>query len=582
MKKSWFILVYGLFITLASCNKHLVNPVIKANVVKSIEKDKELEYIYALTEATKQNLLGNYQQAMALLHQCINDNPEGDAAMFELSKLYLRFQDKENAVLYAKKAIEFDSTNFWYLYNLSQMYLFFYENDKAITVYEKIVKLFPENYEIKYDLSLLYYDKKMYANALNILTELENIFGVNEDISLKKHQVYVHMNDFKNAESEVLHLIDLKPDEVKYYGILAELYSNNNMDEKADEFYKKIFDIDSTSGLANLSYAEYLFNKGEIDSSFVHFKKAFADNDIKIEYKLDLIFSLLNDEIHFKALHDNIYELILLLNSGNPQNEQVMAVLADYYSKNDMQDSVIITLKSLVELYPKNKRAWEQLFFNLNKQKRFNELDSLCSEAINVFPNEVRYYFYKALSEIQLKEYKNVISTLNEGLKFIPDDDIDMKIQFYTFLGDNYYRLGENAMSDSAFEKVLEYDPDNIIVLNNYSYYLSIRNEKLDKALEMSKIVNKLDPVSSTYLDTYAWVLYKMGRYKEAKKVIENSINNGGDKSPTIVEHYGDILYMNGEKENAVLIWKKAKRLGGDSKVLEKKIETQKLIENDK
>ena len=562
------------------CNKDVIKPIIKNDIKGSKSEEKEFEYIYTLTEATKQNLLGNYKQSALLLQQCIDNNPDGGAAIFEISKLYLRFQDKENALLYAKKAVKIDSTNFWYLYNLSQMYLFFYENDNAIKIYEKIARYFPENYEMKYDLSLLYYDKNRYDDALKILNELEEKFGLNEEISLKKHQIYVKNNDFENAEEEVIKLIEVNPDEVKYYGVLAELYSNNNMDEKAEEFYKKVFELDGSSGLAKLSYGEYLFNKEEIDSSFYYFKEAFNSDDIKLDYKLDLIFSFLSDEMHLQMLNERIYDLIEILTLKYTNNDQIMAVKADYFNKTEQTDSAIVILKNIVELYPENKRAWEQLFFIMNKEKNYDELSIYCSKAIKYFENEVRYYFYKAIADIQLKNYNEVVNNLNSGLKYIPEDDIDMKIQFYTFLGDNYYRIKEYSKSDSSFEKVLQLDPENIIVLNNYSYYLSVREEKLDKALEMSKIVNKLDPVSATYLDTYAWVLFKKKEYKEAKKIIEKAVNNGGDKSPTIVEHYGDIIFMSGDIDTAVLLWKEAIKLGGEELRISNKIENKTLNEN--
>ena len=103
--------------------------------------------------------------------------------------------------------------------------------------------------------------------------------------------------------------------------------------------------------------------------------------------------------------------------------------------------------------------------------------------------------------------------------------------------------------------------------------------KELLKAKEMSKKSNLIEENNGTYQDTYAWILYQMGEYQEAKKWIEKAIQNGGNKSAVILEHYADILYKLNNKEEAVHYWKKAKKLGGKSKYLEKKIKESRMYE---
>jgi tetratricopeptide (TPR) repeat protein len=116
-------------------------------------------------------------------------------------------------------------------------------------------------------------------------------------------------------------------------------------------------------------------------------------------------------------------------------------------------------------------------------------------------------------------------------------------------------------------------------VLNNYAYYLTLRNEKLDKAAEMSKKSNELRPDDATFEDTYAWVFYKQGKYEDAKIWLEKAFAHGGDKSGAILEHYGDLLFKMGKVEDALTYWNKAKVTGEFSELLEKKIVDKKLYE---
>ena len=103
--------------------------------------------------------------------------------------------------------------------------------------------------------------------------------------------------------------------------------------------------------------------------------------------------------------------------------------------------------------------------------------------------------------------------------------------------------------------------------------------ENLEKAKKMSLKCNFLEKKNSTYEDTYAWVLYQLADYEKAKEWIEKALNNGGSNSAVIVEHYGDILYQIGEVKNAVIEWEKAKKIGGGSNLLNKKIENRKLYD---
>jgi tetratricopeptide (TPR) repeat protein len=119
---------------------------------------------------------------------------------------------------------------------------------------------------------------------------------------------------------------------------------------------------------------------------------------------------------------------------------------------------------------------------------------------------------------------------------------------------------------------VLKNEPDNLYVINNYSYYLSLREEKLEYAESISKKTILAEPNNSTYLDTYAWILFKLKRYQDALYYIKRAFENGGAESQVIVEHYGDIQFMVGNAEAALELWKLSNEMGNNSESLLKKI----------
>ena len=107
---------------------------------------------------------------------------------------------------------------------------------------------------------------------------------------------------------------------------------------------------------------------------------------------------------------------------------------------------------------------------------------------------------------------------------------------------------------------------------------MAIRKENLEKAEKMSAALVKNHPENPIFLDTYAWVLFTRGKFKDARKIIERAISTG-KATATHFEHYGDILYKLGEVDAAVQQWEKARGLNANSETLNKKIANRKIYE---
>ena len=129
------------------------------------------------------------------------------------------------------------------------------------------------------------------------------------------------------------------------------------------------------------------------------------------------------------------------------------------------------------------------------------------------------------------------------------------------------------------FERALKLDSNDEQVLNNYAYFLSLENQNLTKAREMSAKVVARFPDNGTFLDTYAWILFQMGEYKEAEKYMLRAIEAEEEPSGVMLEHYGDILYHVGKKKEALAYWQKAQESPEASEKLPLKIKEKKYYE---
>jgi Tfp pilus assembly protein PilF len=179
---------------------------------------------------------------------------------------------------------------------------------------------------------------------------------------------------------------------------------------------------------------------------------------------------------------------------------------------------------------------------------------------------------------MESSNYDDAVNSFNTGIKLVSGNNL-LIVQFYTYLGDTYHRQKNYHLSDESFDKALKLDPENSYVLNNYAYYLSLRNENLDKAETMSAKSIKLDPANAANMDTYGWILYKEGKYTEALEWVEKAVASTSAADPDVLEHLGDIYYKMGEKEKAFLNWQNALKLGKGSEFLEQKVKEKKLYE---
>jgi len=244
---------------------------------------------------------------------------------------------------------------------------------------------------------------------------------------------------------------------------------------------------------------------------------------------------------------------------------------------NDLKSSAALYYSLSLRFMPDNFNVWQNL---LNLDLELNRWDSLsihAETALEYFPNQPSAYWYAGLGNTQQKNYDNAITYLQQGVKMVSNNP-QLKSSFYSSLGGAYNALGDYENSDKSFESALSLNPNDDITLNNYSYYLSLRKVNLDKALIMVEDIVRRNPENSTYLDTYAWVLFQLQDYEEAKRVIELVIRNN-DASAVNYDHYGDILFKLGDVDGAVNSWEEAKSLNKSIENIDKKINNREIIE---
>jgi len=529
------------------------------------------EYNYALTEATKQKVFGNIKQSATLYHKCIEVNPQSDVAYYQLGGLYIRARDIANAKKYSRKAVELSGDNYWYYMQLVSLYQYEGNRDSTIAIYEDMIEIWPGKVNVLYELARNYAEVQQYDESLILLNRIEKENGISEQVSMLKEHIYASTSRVEQAADEMLKLLETSPDNVRFLGLLAELYGEMEKEDEALELYERIFQIDPENGLAQLSLAEFNNKAGETEKRYDYLKKAFRNESLEIDKKLEVMISLLMNDLEVQSNGRKMEELIITLLELYPDEYRTHAAYGDYLVKKNRNEEAIEEFEIVIDKYKDNYFIWEQLIFLYNAEGDQDRVYTLCEEAVKLHPERGVLYLFKGNIEADREEYEKGIRTLQTGVKYSGNNE-GLLLQFYSFIAEAFRRSGDDAQSDSYFDRALELDPGNLLLLNNYSYYLALREVKLEAAEEMSRTTVAAEPANPTYLDTYAWVLYKQGKNRKALEYMDIAIHNGGGEDPDILEHYGDILHKLGNEEEAVKYWKKAIEYGANEEVIKEKI----------
>ena len=560
-----------LLVGFVGCSKKAV-PTKTSPVKKELSGKDFQNYNYLFSEALKEKVLGNIQKAAKYYTECLKINRQSDASMYELSTLYSMAGDYHLGLQYGSMAMKTDPDNLWYQLNMANLYHTVEMNDSSIAVYERIRKKYPERTDLYFTLANIYKESGKYKEALNIFEDIEKQYGYQANIALLKEEIYEEQNNFDKAEKELEKLITTYPMEMKYQILLAELFYKKGNNEAAEKQYDIIEAIDPENNLLLLSKISFYRKTNNYEKAFRLIDTLIVSKQVNPEIKVQLVVSLLTNPEEINKYPDQIFERVDTLKNMYPDEIRYYALLGDFYVKIENYQKASEEFMAYIEKDKSNYRVWEQLLFIENLLGNTDQLYSLSKEAMSLFNNAPVIYFFNGIACTMMERYDEALEVLAKGITFAGDNR-ELIMQYYSLLGETYKNLGKNVLSDQAFDNALEIDPENLLVLNNYSYYLSLRGQELKKALKMSSITVKAEPNNSTYLDTYGWILFKLNKNQESLKYLKRAMENDEDPSGEILEHYGDVLYKMEKNDEAIKYWTEALNFSDKKDNLKKKIE---------
>ena len=541
------------------------------------EADTELEAIFI--EGNKEKLLGNWDKALAKFEEVLEKDRDNAPSAYEMARVYEAKKDLENAEKYAVKAVDWDGSNEWFRMYLAEVYQKNNKDNLAAQQYEELVKQQPYNEEFYQKWAYYLVRSSQPEAAINVYNELEKKVGIHEEVVRHKHTLYMGMGDLKMAAAELEKLIDKFPNNTSYWHLLGTFYEQIDENGKAKEVYKKILEKNPDDARAQIALAEDA--KGNDDVLFLNsLKPIFEDPKTNIDTKIKEIFPYVSELAASgdKNLGNTLLALTSVLEAVHPDDAKSHSVLADVLYHTGHTDRALVQYKKTIELDDTKWPVWEQLLYIYAEKKDFKNLVKMSEKALDIFPNQATAYYLNGAGYNGHGEYRDALSSLQQAL-IMSSRNPRLRYDVLNETGKSYFHLKQYPKSDNAFEEALKINTKDPVILKNYSFYLAVRGEQLDKAKDLAAQLNKSAPDHPISLDAMAFVLYKMKDYSAAKEWLDKALQAGGQEDPIVLEHYGDVLYQLGNTTEALTYWQKALDKGGDSEFLERKVKEGKMVE---
>ena len=580
IKKTHYILLLTLiFFYSCSIPKNISKNQDYLSKVEMKAKKESTNQLVDFFNAENARLLGKYSEALHLYNEFVKKYPQNATAKYNLSKLCFQNKNSQAAETFAQKAVEINPANNYFQEYYTFLLLYNYKFKNAEKQYNSLIEKNPTNPDYVFKKAQLFLKTKEYAKAIDCLNEYEKIAGFNEDIINQKKNLYVILNKTDLAILEIKKLQKEYPSNVTYPLLIAEIYVSEKNTVGAETTYKEIENKYGADPTAQAALAAYYLSKKDEKAYNDFMLKLMQNKNVSTETKISIILPTLKKLDEDSTANDNhIIDLVKSISLAAPTDKDAILIYANVLTYSKKTILAIAQYKRYLTIDSSNFDVWIQVASLYFDEKMYDSTIVISEIASKLFYDKALPYFYKGLAYVQKNEQEKAIESLTIALKKDASNNA-LAALIHTSLGDAYNSLKQYKQSDESFDAALKLFPLDATTLNNYAYYLSVRNERLTDAEAMSKKSLELQPNSKSFLDTYGWILFQQGKFEEAKKYIEKAIQSNGEEDGTLFEHLGDVYFKLNDLLNAKKYWQMAKDKGEDNSILINKIKSGKINE---
>lgn len=410
-----------------------------------------------------------------------------------LAECYMQIRDIDNSLYHSMQVFLRDTNNTRALQLMFSGFIL--KND--IEAAEKTIN-YIQTKDQNIDNTSILADFYSYTNPEKAIAIYDNLYFRTDDpvYRLKSLELLTKSGNYQESVKRSYDYLK-EAYNVYYFENLFFLSKQNHYFEYLIKYFQELYpNYDDISKLESAGYffnLHYFVRDNEVDQSF----KNFVDNNI---------LKILNDYYKLDVGNQNLFNEragFISMDLGDT------ALAVSFWLKELDKCDTCTELSKIIPYYCGLIGKNDVAFDILNK---FYER----------YPSDSSYLMYIGYQYLQIEDYSNAI---NYFIKYLAKDSNNFEI--IGIVADCYSNLKSYKESEKYYLQALKLEPDDATINNNYAYMLTNKKDRLHDALRFSEKALNQEPDNGAFLDTYAWVHFKMGNYEKAKEYLEKALSTG-------------------------------------------------------
>lgn len=267
-------------------------------------------------------------------------------------------------------------------------------------------------------------------------------------------------------------------------------------------------------------------------------------------------------------------EQLELITKSDPMNVQAHYYLATLAAETGDAVRAEEHYRQIIVLNPKFEQAYYDLATTQLSNSKTNEVFATLKEAQKRFGENFVSEFLLGVAYARVAKYEDAVKRYTAAEVIARATDAKrLTPLFYFQMGSALERKGDYSEAVKYFEKALQMKPDFAEAANYLGYMWAERGENLERAKGLIEIAVKAEPKNNAYLDSMGWVLFKLGKAREALPFLLQAVeiaDAAKEPDATLYDHLGDVHMALGEKEKARAAWRNALSLGPSEEIRKK------------
>lgn len=501
-------------------------------------------------------LNGRHARALSAFNEALIYEPLSASISYAVAKQYIYLGKVETAIEVLSRALRIDHT-----YIKSHLLLAeIYHRKGKITQAEKhyllAVQLDSTDFDANNNLALIYNARKEYKQAAFYYERLVRLGHGTGEIQFMLGNLYFEIQDYDRSLQTFQEYLESYPDVEQGYLAVGLVMLAQKDTLRALDWYRKTYGENKNFGSVRDEIANTLIDLGDWEGAVQIYEEAAADsNDVISRLRLGELY-MANGDTN-RAIET--YERITQTHPKEWRAPYQLGII--YFLKLDWEQCIAF-LQSTVDINKSWPDAWFRLGLAYQQQGQLSEAEESFREAQKLAPIHAGVNVNLGFVLFQQQKFEDAIEYLMKAAENAPDSSA-LQASALTTIADVYEAMQQHDKSEEYYQQALAIDPENPTILNNYSYSLAQRNERLGEALEMVKKALEKDPDNGAFLDTMGWVYFKMTDFEQALTFIKRALEIRNN-SAEVHEHLGDVYDKLGETELAVQSWQQARELEPD------------------